>query len=125
LIIDSNLRDIKMKKILGSTTAAATLLAASLAAQAADLPQKAYAPPPFAVAMVYDWALTAATPRTALAGVASVPGWLLRRLMMGNNNNSFSVPAGAAAAANTISQNIDMVTLRVNYRFGGPVVARY
>jgi outer membrane immunogenic protein len=47
------------------------------------------------------------------------------RLMMGNNNNSFSVPAGAAAAANTISQNIDMVTLRVNYKFGGPVVARY
>ena len=47
------------------------------------------------------------------------------RLMMGNNNNSFSVPAGAAAAANTISQNIDMVTVRVNYKFGGPVVARY
>jgi outer membrane immunogenic protein len=41
------------------------------------------------------------------------------RLMMGNNNNSFSVPAGAAAAANTISQNIDMVTLRINYKFGG------
>jgi outer membrane immunogenic protein len=47
------------------------------------------------------------------------------RLMMGNNNNSFSVPAGFAAAANTISQNIDMVTVRVNYKFGGPVVARY
>jgi outer membrane immunogenic protein len=41
------------------------------------------------------------------------------RLMMGNNNNSFSVPAGAAAAANTVSQNIDMVTLRINYKFGG------
>jgi outer membrane immunogenic protein len=47
------------------------------------------------------------------------------RLMMGNANNSFSVPAGAAAVANTISQNIDMVTVRVNYKFGGPVVARY
>jgi outer membrane immunogenic protein len=46
-------------------------------------------------------------------------------LMMGNANNSFSVPAGAAAVANTISQNIDMVTIRVNYKFGGPVVARY
>jgi outer membrane immunogenic protein len=46
-------------------------------------------------------------------------------LMMGNANNSFSVPAGAAAVANTISQNIDMVTVRVNYKFGGPVVARY
>lgn len=47
------------------------------------------------------------------------------RLMMGNSNNSFSVPAGAAAVANTISQNIDMVTLRVNYKFGGAVVAKY
>jgi outer membrane immunogenic protein len=48
-------------------------------------------------------------------------------LMMGNSNNSFSVPAGFAAAANTISQNIAMVTLRVNYKFGSPspVVARY
>ena len=52
-------------------------------------------------------------------------GFEYDHLMMGNNNNSFSVPAGLAAAANTISQNIDMVTVRVNYKFGGPVVARY
>jgi outer membrane immunogenic protein len=36
-------------------TAAAALLTTSLVAQAADLPQKAYAPPPVAMAMVYDW----------------------------------------------------------------------
>lgn len=46
-------------------------------------------------------------------------------LFMGTANNSFSVPAGAAAVVNQISQTVDMVTLRVNYRFGGPVVARY
>jgi outer membrane immunogenic protein len=46
-------------------------------------------------------------------------------LFMGNANNSFSVPAGAAAVVNQISQTVDMVTLRVNYKFGGPVVARY
>ena len=46
-------------------------------------------------------------------------------LMMGNANNSFSCYAGCAAVVNTISQNIDMVTVRVNYKFGGPVVARY
>jgi outer membrane immunogenic protein len=40
-------------------------------------------------------------------------------LMMGNSNNSFSVPAGAAAVANTTSQNIDMVTARLSYKFGG------
>jgi outer membrane immunogenic protein len=40
---------------------------------------------------------------------------------MGTANNSFSVPVGAAA----LSQTVDTVTVRVNYRFGGPVVARY
>lgn len=47
------------------------------------------------------------------------------RLIMGSANNSFSAPAGAAAVINRISQDVDMVTLRVNYKFGGPVVARY
>jgi outer membrane immunogenic protein len=46
-------------------------------------------------------------------------------LMMGNVNNSFSLPAPLAAASNSISQNINMVTIRLNYKFGGPVVARY
>jgi outer membrane immunogenic protein len=46
-------------------------------------------------------------------------------LFMGNANNSFSCNAQCAAAANTISQNIEMFTVRVNYKFGGPVVARY
>jgi outer membrane immunogenic protein len=46
-------------------------------------------------------------------------------LFMGNANNSFTVPAGAAAVVNRISQDVDMVTVHVNYKFGGPVVARY
>jgi outer membrane immunogenic protein len=46
-------------------------------------------------------------------------------LFMGTANNSFSVPAGAAAVFNQISQTVDMFTVRVDYRFGGAVVARY
>jgi outer membrane immunogenic protein len=47
-------------------------------------------------------------------------------LWMGNANNTFSVANPiVAGAANRIGQDVDMVTLRVNYRFGGPVVARY
>lgn len=49
-------------------------------------------------------------------------------LFMGNSNNSFSVANPIVAGAlNRISQDVDMVTLRVNYRFdwGNPVVARY
>lgn len=46
-------------------------------------------------------------------------------LFMGNANNSFSCNAGCASVANTVSQNIDMFTVRLNYKFGSPVVARY
>jgi outer membrane immunogenic protein len=51
-------------------------------------------------------------------------------LFMGNSNNSFSVvnPVRADFLNNRISQDVDMVTLRVNYRFGGygaPIAARY
>jgi outer membrane immunogenic protein len=51
-------------------------------------------------------------------------------LFMGNSNNSFSVvnPIRAAFINDRISQDVDMLTLRINYRFGGygaPVAARY
>lgn len=51
-------------------------------------------------------------------------------LFMGNSNNSFSVANPIVAGAlNRISQDVDMVTLRVNYRFGWgggvPVAAKY
>ena len=49
---------------------------------------------------------------------------------MGDANNSFTclntVPA--SFVNNRISQDVDLVTLRINYRFGGyggPVVAKY
>ena len=51
-------------------------------------------------------------------------------LFMGDANNSFTgLPVFAASFANSrITQDVDMVTLRINYRFGGygaPVAARY
>lgn len=50
-------------------------------------------------------------------------------LFMGDANNSFSVVNPLLAGSlNRISQDVDMVTFRVNYRFGGygaPVAARY
>jgi outer membrane immunogenic protein len=49
---------------------------------------------------------------------------------MGNRNDSFSVANPIVPnALNRIKQDVDMVTLRVNYRFGwgsaAPVAARY
>jgi outer membrane immunogenic protein len=53
-------------------------------------------------------------------------------LFMGHANNSFSVINPIVASTlNRISEDVDMVTLRINYRFGGfggfgaPVAARY
>ena len=51
-------------------------------------------------------------------------------LFMGDANNTFTfcAPIVAVALNNRVSQDVDMVTLRVNYRFGGygaPVAARY
>ena len=44
---------------------------------------------------------------------------------MGDSNNSFSVnPINAAFLNDRISQDVDMVTLRMNYRFGGASAPR-
>ena len=51
------------------------------------------------------------------------------RLFMGDANNSFSVVNPLIAGGiNRIGQDVDILTLRVNYKFGGyggPVVAKY
>jgi outer membrane immunogenic protein len=49
-------------------------------------------------------------------------------LFMGNHNVSFGfslAPALLTTRSDNIRQDVDMGTVRVNYRFGGPVVARY
>jgi outer membrane immunogenic protein len=50
---------------------------------------------------------------------------------MGRDNASFAgvvTPGGFILTGSGVSQDVDMVTLRLNYRFGGygaPVAARY
>jgi outer membrane immunogenic protein len=49
-------------------------------------------------------------------------------LFMGNHVNNLTAlfpPVGAASRSENIRQDVDLLTVRVNYRFGGPVVARY
>lgn len=55
-------------------------------------------------------------------------GFEYDHLFMGDTNNSFAVVNPLlVGGVNRISQDVDMVTLRINYRFGGaaPLVARY
>ena len=46
-------------------------------------------------------------------------------LFMGSRTYNFVTPAGAFFAQDRIKQDVDLVTVRVNYRWGGPVVAKY
>jgi len=75
---------------------------------------------------------------TRWGGVAGVgiefgfaPNWSVAveydHLFMGTNNVTLNlVPPGAGLSGmHNISQDVDIGTIRVNYRFGGPVVAKY
>jgi outer membrane immunogenic protein len=44
---------------------------------------------------------------------------------MGNPNLTFPASNIAVTRSDNIRQDVDMGTVRVNYRFGGPVVAKY
>jgi outer membrane immunogenic protein len=46
-------------------------------------------------------------------------------LFMGTKTVNFTDPAGLLFATDRIKQDVDLVTVRVNYRFGGPAIARY
>ena len=64
------------------------------------------------------------------------PNWSVAieydHLFMGNRDLTFTsagvlagIPAGAVFRTDSIRQDVDMVTARINYRFGGPLIARY
>ena len=60
---------------------------------------------------------------------AFAPSWSLGfeydHLFMGSENVSFATPTGGFAGTDHIKENVDIFTARLNYKFGGPVVARY
>jgi outer membrane immunogenic protein len=64
--------------------------------------------------------------------IGFAPGWSVgveyNHLFMGSGSNTFTsvvAPAGIVTRTDSIKQNVDMGTVRINYTFGGPVVARY
>jgi outer membrane immunogenic protein len=87
----------------------------------------------------YNYFLNGSSVNTGIAsetrwgGVAGVgfeygftPNWSAAleydHMFMGSVYDTFASPA---STRDRISQDVDMVTVRINYRFGGPVVARY
>jgi outer membrane immunogenic protein len=61
--------------------------------------------------------------------VGFAPNWSVGveydHLFMGNRNITFATPGGAFTRTDNIRQDVDMGTVRVNYRWGGPVVGKY
>jgi outer membrane immunogenic protein len=86
----------------------------------------------FATNVVFDRASETRWGAAVGAGVeyGFTPNWSVGveydHLFMGNRNLNFTTPAGGLlATVDRIRQDVDVVTARINYRFGGPVVARY
>ena len=44
---------------------------------------------------------------------------------MQDRTYNFTTPGGLAFSGERIRQDVDLVTARLNYKFGGPSVARY
>jgi outer membrane immunogenic protein len=60
---------------------------------------------------------------------AFAPSWSIGveydHLFMGTRNVTFTTPTGLFSATDRVRQDVDLVTARVNYRWGGPVIAKY
>jgi outer membrane immunogenic protein len=60
---------------------------------------------------------------------AFAPNWSVGveydHMFLGTQTIAFTTPAGAAFGSDNIRQDVDIFTARVNYKFGGPMVARY
>jgi outer membrane immunogenic protein len=60
--------------------------------------------------------------------IGFAPNWSVAfeydHLFMGNANLNFTL-AGIPTSTDSIGQNVDIGTVRLDYRFGGPIVAKY
>jgi outer membrane immunogenic protein len=81
-------------------------------------------------------ALLASASETRWGGVVGVgfeygfaPNWSAGieydHMFLGTQSNGFVTPAGAFAGSDNIKQDADLFIARVNYKFGGPIIARY
>ena len=46
-------------------------------------------------------------------------------MFLGRKNVNFTTPAGVFSTTESIRQDVDMGLVRLNYRFGGPIIAKY
>jgi outer membrane immunogenic protein len=84
-----------------------------------------------ATGVTFDSATESRTGGTVGAGLefGFTPNWSLGfeydHLFLGDRNVTFATPAGVFSRTDTIKEDVDLFTVRLNYRWGGPVVSRY
>lgn len=92
--------------------------------------------PPFAAGALIDTGSETRWGSTVGVGIeyGFAPSWSAAieydHLFMGNHNvamtaSGATAPAGALSRIDNIRQDADLITVRVNYRFGGPLVAKF
>ncbi|MBI5264955.1 MAG: porin family protein [Bradyrhizobium sp.] len=52
-------------------------------------------------------------------------GFEYNHIFLDDRDVNFTTPAGVFIGTNRVSQDVDMALIRVNYRWGGPVIAKY
>ncbi|MCL2714436.1 MAG: outer membrane beta-barrel protein [Alphaproteobacteria bacterium] len=61
--------------------------------------------------------------------IGFAPNWSVgveyNHVFLSDRNSSFTTPAGNFDGTDRVHQNVDMGMVRVNYRWGGPAVAKY
>jgi outer membrane immunogenic protein len=90
-----------------------------------------FAAGPFPAGFAFDQASATRWGGAAGTGIefGFAPGWSVAaeydHLFMGRSSGSLFTPTGAFDRTESIKQDVDMGTVRVNYSFGGPGVAKY
>jgi outer membrane immunogenic protein len=61
--------------------------------------------------------------------VGFAPNWTVGveydHMFMGTRTITFTTPNGVVTRSDSVKQDVDLASVRVNYRWGGPVVAKY
>ncbi len=61
--------------------------------------------------------------------VGFAPNWTVGveydHMFMGTHTMTFTTPAAGVTRTDSVKQDVDLASVRVNYRWGGPVVAKY
>ena len=73
---------------------------------------------PTAVANIDGW--SSSTPMARWSTL-----WGHNHIFLGDRTIDFTTPAGVFRGSDGIRQDVDMGLVRVNYRWGGPAIARY